>query len=180
VAPRSTSKLSPEQQLKGAIMLMERVFAQLLPVEQQRLQSARAWLEARRPLPREAVLMLQQDYMRLRGAQMQLITAVEDASPHLFPEELETVHAAHITLESGQFASDDLMTRLGNIRLRVSLPQILEGLENQSPLLSDVENGLVQQALLSVNVTGAVPPKLQQKILKLQQNLVLRQHLGMG
>lgn len=161
-------------------MLMERVRVQLTLSEQQRLQQARAWLEAGRQLPREATIMLQQDYMRLRASQQQLVDSCEEASPHLFPEELETIHGARIVLESGQPAADDLIQRLSGIRLRVSLPQILESLENQSMLLSDVENVFVQQALLSVNVTGAVPQKLQQIILKLQQNLALRQHLGMA
>lgn len=161
-------------------MLMERVQAQLTPTERQRLRQARDLLERRVQLSREATIMLQQDYMRLRASQQQLVDSCEEASPHLFPEELETIHAARIVLESGQPAADDLIQRLGNIRLRVSLPQILENLDHQSMLLSDVENGFVQQALLSVNVTGAVPLKLQQMILKLQQNLLLRQHLGMA
>lgn len=181
MAQRSTSKpkLSPEQMLMAAVMLMEEVAAQLQPKELQRVAHAREYLQARQPVPRELVLLLQQDYMRLRAVQMGAIDQMEDASPHLYPDELETVHEARIVLESGRPASNDLMRRLGNMQLRVLLPQILESLENQSPLLSDEENGTVRQAQMSLNLTGVVHPVLQQKILKLQQNLMHRQHMGM-
>lgn len=163
----------------AAVMLMEQVAQQLQPSELERVRRARHLLMNRHPFPRDLTLALQQDYMRLRAVQMGLIDAMEDATPHLYPEELETVHEARIVLESGRPAPNDLMGRLGNIRLRVSLPQLLESLENQSPLLSDEENGTVQQALLSLSLTGTVHPQLQQKILKLQKNLIHRQHMGM-
>lgn len=172
-------KPSPEQILKAAVMLMESVAAQLQPAEVQRVQQARAILESRQQFPRELGLLLQQDYMRLRTTQMHNLDALEEAAPYLFPQELEMLHAARVSLESGRFIPDDLCRQLGAARMRTSLPQILEGLNAQHPLLSDEENVLVQQALLDLNLTGQVHPNLQQKILRLQQNIVHRQHMGM-
>lgn len=176
---RSTSKPSPEQILTAAVTLMEGVVAQLLPVERQRLVTARQYLNAKRPFPQNLVLLLQQDYMRLRSTQMQTLSALEEASPHLFPEELDTVHASRIVSESGRPVSDDLVRRLETIRLRVQLPQIIESLIANSALLSDLENHLVEQANLSMSIGGNLPPVVQQKMLQIQQNVLLRQHLGM-
>jgi hypothetical protein len=148
--------------LKAAILLMEGVAQQLQQAEIQRLRQARAFVEARREMPRELLLALQQDYMRIRATQ------------------LETVHAARIALESGRLVPNDLMLRLGEARLRAALPTILEHLENNHAFMTDSEHHLVQQANLDLQTLGQIHPKVQQKILKLQQSIVQRQHMGMG
>ena len=184
MAPRSTfrspPKPTPEQVLKAAILLMEGVAQQLQPAEVQRLQHARAFVEARRQMPRELLLALQQDYMRVRSTQLQLVDATEELTPFLFPQELETVHTSRIALESGRLVPNDLIVRLSEARLRAALPTILEHLENLHAFMTDAEHHLVQQANLDLQTLGGIHPKVQQKILKLQQSIVQRQHMGMG
>lgn len=184
MAPRSTFKSAPkptpEQLLKAAILLMEGVAQQLQPAEIQRLRQARAFVEARQQLPRELLMALQHDFMRVRATQLQLVDAVEELTPFLFPQELETVHTARIALESGRLVPNDLMVRLGEARLRAALPTILEHLENNHAFMTDSEHHLVQQANLDLQTLGQIHPKVQQKILKLQQSIVQRQHMGMG